>query len=387
MKRISIILLSAATSFTVACSDDTNNPTDGDDQTQDGVEPGDEWERELAKREVDYNAALRTAALRLVGDVPTMTEINRVKDAGDAAAQKLAYEELLRDYMSRPTFARQMFYFWRDTFQMGETVEMDSAPAFAAMLSVQDRPFTDLFTAQTGACPTFNAGTGVITPADCAGNGPKVGVLPIPGAMKLYYGNFAFRRVKWIQETFDCAKFPVDLTGAPVEVGGATPYTGSFPHDSIAGTANGGRVNFREAVAVQCAHCHQHLNHIAPLFANYDVNGVYQNQIAVRTPLPGEPLALAADYLPPGEGTAWRFGVPAPDLPALGAAVAADADVAKCSVARIWNWAMGKGDIVDLLHEVPTETIQAQVDSFTQSGHKMKDLIYAVYTSDDFVKF
>jgi hypothetical protein len=31
--------------------------------------------------------------------------------------------------------------------------------------------------------------------------------------------------------------------------------------------------------------------------------------------------------------------------------------------------------------------LEAQVDSFTQSGHKMKDLIYAVYTSDDFVKF
>ncbi|HSK03236.1 MAG TPA: hypothetical protein VK932_18420 [Kofleriaceae bacterium] len=358
MKRISIILLSAATSFTVACSNDSDNPTDGDDQTQDGVEPGDEWERELAKREVDYNAALRTASLRLVGDLPTMTEINRVKDAGDLAAQKLAYEELLRDYMSRPAFARQMFYFWRDTFQMGETAEMDTAPAFAAMLSVQDRPFTELFTASTGACPTFNAGTGVFTPADCTGNGPKVGVLTNQGVMKHYYGNFAFRRVKWVQETFDCAKFPIDLTGAPVEVGGATPYTGSFPHDSIAGTANGGRVNFREAVAVQCAHCHQHLNHIAPLFANYDQNGAYQNQIAVRTPLPGEPRALAADP-----------------------------DVAKCSVARIWNWAMGKGDIVDLLHEVPAETIQAQVDSFTQSGQKMKDLIFAVYASEDFAKF
>ncbi len=387
MKRISIILLTAATSFTVACSNDSDNPTDGDDQTQDGVEPTDEWDRELAKREVDYNAALRTAALRLVGDLPTMTEINRVKDAGDVEAQKLAYEELIRDYMSRPAFARQMFYFWRDTFKMGETAEMDTAPAFAAMLSVQDRPFTELFTASAGACPTFNAGTGVFTPADCAGNGPKVGVLTNQGVMKQNYGNFAFRRVKWVQETFDCAKFPIDLTGAPVEVGGATPYTGSFPHDSIAGTANGGRVNFREAVAVQCAHCHQHLNHIAPLFANYDQNGAYQNQIAVRTPLPGEPLAVAADYLPPGEGTAWRFGVPAPDLPALGAAIAADPDVAKCSVSRIWNWAMGKGDIVDLLHEVPAETIQAQVDSFTQSGQKMKDLIYAVYTSPDFVRF
>ena len=79
--------------------------------------------------------------------------------------------------------------------------------------------------------------------------------------------------------------------------------------------------------------------------------------------------------------------MPAADLPALGAAMAADTDVAKCGVARVWNWALGKTDIVDALQEVPVETIQTQLDTFTASGHKMKDLIYAVYTSDDFVKF
>jgi hypothetical protein len=94
-----------------------------------------------------------------------------------------------------------------------------------------------------------------------------------------------------------------------------------------------------------------------------------------------------SDYLPTGETTAWRLGVPAADLPALGAAIALDPAVAECGVARMWNWALGKTDIVDTLQEVPTETIQAQVDAFTASGYKMKDLIYAVYTSDDFVKF
>lgn len=67
--------------------------------------------------------------------------------------------------------------------------------------------------------------------------------------------------------------------------------------------------------------------------------------------------------------------------------MAADPDVAQCGVARMWNWALGKTDIVDTLQVVPPETIQAQVDAFTQGGYKLKDLIYAVYTSDDFVKF
>jgi hypothetical protein len=388
MKRISIILLSAATSFTVACSDDST--TGGDDGGGDGTDkptPQGEWDKELAKREYDYNYALRVAALRLTGDIPTMAEINQVKDAGSPEAQKAAYEQLVTTYMNRPTFARQMFHFWRDTFKAGGTPELDTGPAFAAKLTVDNTDFNQLFKAATGACPTFNEGTGVFTAADCTGNGPKVGILGNPGLMKHYYGNFAFRRVKFVQETFDCTKFPIDLTGAPVEVGGATPYVGDFTHDSIAGTANGGRVNFREAVAVQCAHCHKNLNHIAPLFANYDMNGVYQNAIAVKTPLTGEPLAAAADYLPPGEPYAWRLGVTTPDMASLGAAIAADPDVAKCSVARMWNWAMGKGDIVDLLVEVPAATIQAQVDAYTAGGFKMKDLIYAVFTSDDFVKF
>jgi len=386
MKRISIILLSAAASFTAACGGDSG-PGGDDQQTGDNNQQQDEWTKELATRVTDYNAALRIAALRLTGDLPTLAEIYQVQKAGDEAAQKAAYEQLVTQYMGRPAFAKQMMYFWRDTFKMGETPEMDTAPAFAAMLTVQNRSYTELFTATADACPTFNEAAGTFAAAPCAGAGPKAGVLTNQGVMKQFYSNFAFRRVKWIQETFDCVKFPIDLTGTAVDVGGATPYTGDYPHDSISGTANGGRVNFREAVAVQCAHCHKNLNHIAPLFANYDAMGAYQNTISVKTPLQGEPLAVRLDYLPPEQGTSWRLGVETPDMTSFGAAVAADPDVAKCGVARVWNWAMGKGDIVDLLLEVPASTIQSQVDAFTANGFKVKDLIFAIYTSDAFVKF
>ncbi|HEY5950215.1 MAG TPA: DUF1585 domain-containing protein, partial [Kofleriaceae bacterium] len=116
-------------------------------------------------------------------------------------------------------------------------------------------------------------------------------------------------------------------------------------------------------------------------------NGVYQTNIAVPTPLDNAPLAKMTDYVPAGETTAWRLNQPVADLPALGQAIAADPDVAECGVARMWNWALGKTDIVDTLQEVPTETIQAQITAFGASGFKMKDMIYAVFTSDDFVKF
>jgi hypothetical protein len=182
-------------------------------------------------------------------------------------------------------------------------------------------------------------------------------------------------------------KFPAEISATPVDVGGAAPYTGTFPFSSIAGTDNGGRVNFHDVSAIICADCHSNINHIAPLFAYFDVNGVYQKTISVPTPLANTPMAQLTDYLPTGEGTAWRFGKPVSDLPGLGAAMAADPSVAACGVARVWNWALGKTDIVDSLQEVPNDVIQSEITSFTTGGFKMKDLIYSVYTSDDFVKF
>ena len=71
----------------------------------------------------------------------------------------------------------------------------------------------------------------------------------------------------------------------------------------------------------------------------------------------------------------------------LGKAMAVDPAIAECAIARTWNWAMGKTDIVDTLQEVPHETIAEQVTAFTANGFKMKDLIYGVFTADDFVKF
>ncbi|MBA3540111.1 MAG: hypothetical protein H0T79_10820 [Deltaproteobacteria bacterium] len=379
----------AATSFVVpACSSDPVTTGDDDVGSGSGSGSGDEWDQLLNERVFDFNAALRIAALRLTGDLPTMQEINTVATAGDDAAKRLAYNALITDYMSRPAYARQMFYFWRDTFKLGDTAEMDAAPAFAAQISVENGSYTSLLTANAGNCPTFNETDATFTAAECTNNGPKAGVLSNPGVHKQFFGNFGFRRVKWIQETFDCAKFPAEISETAIDVGGPSPYTGTWPFTSISSPTNGGgRVNFQDVSAVICANCHTTMNHIAPLFAMYDLDGNYQQAISVPTPLEGAPPAMFSDYLPAGETTAWRFGVAAADIPAFGAAMAADPAIASCGVARMWNWALGKTDIVDTLQEVPAATIQSHVDSFTASGFKMKDLIYAIYTADDFVKF
>lgn len=358
----------------------------GSDQGS-GSQTGDEWDQLLGQRVVDYNAALRVAALRLTGKLPTLAEIDQVANAPDDAAKKAAYEGLIQQYMGTPDFARQMFFFWRDTFKMGETAMLDTAPAFAARLAVNNSSYMDLFTAASDGCPTFDANAGTFTSAECNNGGPKAGILTNPGVMAHYFGNLAFRRARFVQETFVCTKFPAEI-GAPQDIGGAAPYTGVWPFNSISSPTNGnGRINFQDAAAVICANCHSTLNHLTPLLAYYDENGAFQQNIAVPTPLDGAPLARMSDYLPEGEQLAWRLNVPAPDLPALGQAIAADPAVAECGVARMWNWALGKTDIVDTLQEVPSDTIAAQVEAFKASGFKMKDMIYAVFTSDDFVKF
>ncbi len=387
MKRISHLLMVAAIAVPTACSggDGSSNDDDADD---DGSGSADPFDQILESRQYDYNAALRIAALRLTGDLPSIAEINEISAVSDPAVQKQLYDARITAYMNTDAYKRQMFYFWRDTFKMGESApEMDTAPALATQLSVENGSYMNLLTQNANLCPTFDETAGTFTAAECPGNGPKAGVLGNPAAMKQFFGNFAFRRVKWVEETFDCTKFPVELGGAPQEIGAASPYTGDWPFGSIASTDNGGRVNFQDVSAVICANCHTTMNHIAPLFANYDDQGVYQAAISVPTPLDGAPLAVLSDYLPAGEVTSWRFQQPVADIPALGAAMAADPDIAKCGVARMWNWALGKTDIVDTLQEVPLEVIQTQVDAFTADGFKLKNMIYAVYTSDDFTKF
>jgi hypothetical protein len=347
--------------------------------------PEDEWDQKLDDRILDYSAALRIAALRLTGELPTLTEMSSVATAAD---QKTAYANQLHLYMASPKFARQMFLFWQDTLKMGDDPAFQTAPAFAAQVTVEDRPFTDIFTATTGTCPTFDDTTGVFTAGDCNNGVAATGVLTDPGAMKLFFSNLAFRRVRWIQEVFACTAFPAEIATTGQTITGATlPYTGMFTYDTAVAFKPPGRVDFRDVSAQVCANCHSNINHIAPLFSHFDLEGQYQPVISVLTPLADNPVAMLSDYLPPNEPTAWRHGVLAPDLPTLGHDIAADPVAAQCVIARTWNWALGKSDIVDDGNRVPSATTQAVVDAFTAGNYKLKDALFTIFTSDDFVRF
>jgi len=368
-----------------------STPGTGGTTGNNGADPNANSNPNIDKRVINYGEALRTASLKLVGDLPTLADINKL--AGTAAAQqKATYEAMIDALLADPRFAAKQIQWWRDTLKTGQQgavkapiPSFDTAATFAASVVVADRPYTDIFTATTGTCATFANGT--FTPADCNNGAPTAGILTDPGLMSQYLANMAFRRVRFVQETFACSKFPAEFAAQSKPMGAGT-YTSPWDFNSITGGATA-KINFQDTSAVICANCHTTMNHLAPLFANFDANGKYDaTKIAVQVPVAGTPAATLADWLPAGQQTfAWRNGVAVTDLPSLGAAIAKDPDVARCAVNRVWNFAMSRGDIVNDLATIPPVVTDPIVASFTANGMKLKSVIRTVFTSDDFVKF
>jgi hypothetical protein len=124
------------------------------------------------------------------------------------------------------------------------------------------------------------------------------------------------------------------------------------------------------------------------LLAYYDVTGVLRNAIQVHTPVPMTPTTRLSDWLSEtGRGFAWRYDRPADGIAGLGQAIATDPTAAKCQVARAWNWAMSKLDIVSDAELVPDTTIEPLILTFQANGYKLKAILKLIFTHDDFVRF
>ncbi len=365
-------------------------------------EPG-----ELDERVVDYSEAARTASLLLVGNIPTLDEVYEIGDLTDDA-RPAKYEEMIDRWLDSPRFALRMLEYWRNVFKMhGDGVMIDgqpapsreTAPTFAAMLSVDEsRSWTELLTATSGTCPTYDPSSNTFTPADCNNGIQAAGVLTDPGIHSLYWGNLAFRRNRAFHEIFLCrnanASGGAEPVGAPSTIGGcdgetAPPnYTSPWPMSSIAGACNGGQVDFHEYnTTVVCANCHSTWNHRAPLFANFDRFGQYMATPQVLVPVEGSPFAVMSDWLPPGETTAWKYDMPAADLTELGQVMVADDEVIECAVKRIWNYTMSRGDIVINQTPVPATVIADYVTYFRDNDFSIRKTLKHMLLSEDFVSF
>lgn len=387
--RLRTTLLVLATAAIAAawagCTDDPEPISDSPEPEPGGLrDPDDDPVPEdaydvLSARVVDYNEALRTASLKLLRRLPTLEEIKAVEAGGRAA-----YEARLDAMLATPEFSRRMIRWWQDIMRQGGDPgdDRNAAPTLAAMLIVQGRPFLEVLTA-TDNCAAYDEPTDTFFAAPCNSGAPaEAGVLTNPGVMRQFYGNMAFRRVRWVQETFSCQTFPAEQGATPQQVGDSGVFHGPWPFTSISNEP----VSFRSTEGTICANCHQTLNHLAPLFGHFAADGQWQPELAVLTNVEGVEMPSARDHwLSPGEQTAWRFGEPAASLPELGQVMASDPAVQSCVVARAWNFVMSKEDIVSDGAIVPPEVIQPFADQF-RLDQDLKETLRAMLKGDDFIR-
>ena len=179
---------------------------------------------------------------------------------------------------------------------------------------------------------------------------------------------------------------PAEFSPTP-QVMGSGAYTSPWPFASITGGTTA-KINFQDTSAVICANCHTTMNHMAPMFGYFDMNGQYTaGKFEVQVPSTGNPTATRLDWLPASENYAWRNGQQVTDIPSLGKAIAADPAIAQCIVTREWNYAMSRGDVVNDTAAVPSVVTDSLVKDFTTNGLKIKRLLRNIFTADDFVKF
>jgi hypothetical protein len=134
-------------------------------------------------------------------------------------------------------------------------------------------------------------------------------VLTNPGVMAQFFSNLAFRRVRWVQETFACTAFPTELRRPRRGTSrGRSLRQPVADRERSPAPRNGGTIDFHDTSAVICANCHSTMNHMAPLFANFDDAGQPAGDHPGQDAAAGHPLALRTDWLPGAEPTAWRFG-------------------------------------------------------------------------------
>ncbi len=395
---------------------------------------------ELDERVLDYSEALRTASLKLVGDLPTLDEVYQLGDA--AAADKPAvYESLIDDMLKDSRFAEQMIRFYQKTFKgsdignPGVEPSRDTAPVYAARLVVEGQDWRNIVLATSNTCPTWDGTNGVFVDGECNNGITPAGILTDPGLMSLFYGNLALTRNRAVHEIFLCRSANsaggAEPTANPSKVGPpAAPvvacqdstecdndlecinnfctndhcgveapknFTQAWPMDSIAGICNGGRVNFHEwNTTVVCANCHGTWNHRAPLWAKFDAQGMHQSTFQVLVPVPGEPVAALSDFLPPDELAkpkpfAWKFSADdslrVADLAELGQKISEDDEVLACAVKRSYNWVMSRGDIIDRDATVPTTVAAQHLTTFKNNNYDMKATLKALFMHDDFLRF
>ena len=93
-------------------------------------------------------------------------------DTDSIAVIDRAYEEELDKMLDDPRFTERMIKWWKDTMRVagganGDAPSRNTAPNLAARITVEGRPFSDLFTQSSGNCPEYDGDTKTFVDGDC----------------------------------------------------------------------------------------------------------------------------------------------------------------------------------------------------------------------------
>ena len=121
----------------------------------------------------------------------------------------------------------------------------------------------------------------------------------------------------------------------------------------------------------------------------FDATGFYDTagRSMVHSTVTGSPYSVQQDYIPIGETTAWRYKTPVSSIQEFGAAMAADPQVAKCFMIRLWNNAYSRDDVVNDLALVPDSVIAPMTQYFIDNNYNMKMALKKLYTDANFIRY
>lgn len=346
-----------------------------------------------------YAQALKTVSLRLRGVTPPIAHTQDVLTNGRSAY--LDYVDQYLDPVANENLARTLRDFYRAMFLMGgniDGIDYDQVPNLAAHLVVNDKPVTEMLTAE------YCVGPDLLPLPDCTDGAPagqRAGVISNKAFLEKFgqADTVNMRRISVVHQIFSCGIYPDPLENPPPLVRTNTPESAwpindngtpddpndDFPDPQLAPFVDDPagpsprihkkyQTKLPSASGARCHDCHGLLNARRPVFTFYDTEGVYDpsRSIGLSTTNDGEDNVEAPsvngsqDYcsvITPetdddmDNANAWECSMQNPpafyrgqqvnNLKEFGAAILSHDRFYECMTTRHYNYALGKsqGDL------------------------------------------
>lgn len=244
--------------------------------------------------------ATRSASQILLKRLPTQDELNQVTEGG-----LLAYDKVIRKYVSDPEFKNTMVKYHEDYFQMGgkrpagdpDTTDYSEPANLATYIIINDRDYREIITANycvvgsSLATDFSKCSSSLFNPINpnqadyrsMAGDdlnspgGVAAGVLTTRAFLRKWAAPYNFRRVKNAFSAFACSEYPDESDdGMPVtEISGQSDGKGS--------TADFNSLTQSPV----CYSCHKNMNPRAALYYNFKKDGFFDGLTIDKHYAPG----------------------------------------------------------------------------------------------------